>query len=531
VTTALLPPQRTYLDYPVSSSKILEAVPAVERVIRELDEGQFIGPTALLDALWRDSRILSGLQTRVNTLLGLPFTYTPGEENARGQQLADEATKLHGRMFPSQELRPIVERGLMLGICPVEILWDTKAEGRWVPTLKAWETHYLSWDWNERCYMLQTQPVGTEDGRIRLEEGDPKWFLCAPWGLQRGWMRGLLRAMAYPWLITRFSYRDWARYCEVHGAPIKKGIIPSNQPNDAKEGFKRQLATVTSNAVVICDKDENTEVGFDIQLVEAMSQTWESFQGLLRMAEEAITIALLGQNLTTRVADGSRAAAQVHDTVRTDLLRFDAESLSTALKSQPIRYWVQYNFEADEAKARALAPSPSWQVEPPRDEADTAATLKTLAEAFNGMNAAGVAVDKRALLDEFKIPYIGNGEMEPKLPPKPGGPDEEKDEEDEDGTELHAMAQGSRRSKPPWMKGQKYADKLVAHSAEAGKKALEVDVADILALIRAAKTPEELKTSLIEFYAGMSPTKINEILKKTGILGRMDGRHSVVEEL
>jgi phage gp29-like protein len=219
----------------------------------------------------------------------------------------------------------------------------------------------------------------------------------------------------------------------------------------------------------------------------------------------------------------------VHDTVRTDLLRFDAEALSAALKSQPILYWVRYNFEADAAKAEALAPCPSWQVEPPRDEADTANTLKTLGEAFNSLNAAGVAVDKRALLDEFKIPYVGNGEMEPKLPPKPGGPDEEKEDDEKDEKALAALA--ASRGVPGWEKGQKYPDKLVAHGVEAAQRALAVDLGDLLTLVRAAKSPEALKAALVEFYAELSSEDLEGVLRKGAVLARLNGRESVVEEL
>lgn len=492
----------------------------MERILREFEEGQFQGACALVDALWRDTRIVSGMQTRVNTLLGLPLVYEPDIEGAEAQKIADEALKLHGRMFPEESLKLVLERGLLFGIGLGELLWDTKAEGRWLPRLKAWENHYLYWHWEKRAYVMQVQS-GDAAGALglTLEMGDPKWCFFAPWGLQRGWMRGLLRALALPWLVGRFSYRDWARYCETHGAPFKKAKVPSNQQKEVKDDFARQTATANSNSVVVCDVDEAGN-GFDVTLVEAMSQTWDSFQGLLKQAEEAITLALLGQNLTTKVADGSRAAAQVHDTVRMDLLRADAMSLAKALKSQPIQYWVQFNFQSDATKAEQLAPCPSWQTEPPKDESQGATTLKTLADAFNGMRAAGVALDVRAILDEYKIPYTGDATAEPVTPAQPGQQDENQDEE-----------QLSASNAPGWVKGQKYADKLVAHGVDEGQKALGGDVAELLALIRAAKSPQELKASLLEFYADMPVQRLGRIFSQVGILARLDGRQSVVEDL
>ena len=97
-----------------------------------------------------------------------------------------------------------------------------------------------------------------------------------------------------------------------------------------------------------------------MELLEAEAKTWEMFPKQIETANAELSILLVGQNLTSEVQGGSFAAAKIHQNVRDDLVRFDAEALATTLREQVLSWWAEFNF----GDAR-LAPWPNWDTKPP----------------------------------------------------------------------------------------------------------------------------------------------------------------------
>ncbi len=67
-----------------------------------------------------------------------------------------------------------------------------------------------------------------------------------------------------------------------------------------------------------------------------------------------VTLAVLGQNLTTEVSGGSFAAANVHDRVRTDIMRSDARQLAATLNRDLIRPMIDLNLGPQAAYPRLV---------------------------------------------------------------------------------------------------------------------------------------------------------------------------------
>jgi hypothetical protein len=84
---------------------------------------------------------------------------------------------------------------------------------------------------------------------------------------------------------------------------------------------------------------------------------------------------VLGETLTTSVGEsGSRALGEVHNAVRLELTRADADQLSRTLNASLVRWIVELNLPS--------APPPRlwWDVAEPKDLAATAARDRTLRE-------------------------------------------------------------------------------------------------------------------------------------------------------
>ena len=393
------PPRSQQRDLPVSTFNDWDTVGLVRQALSELERGQFRSAAYLVDAMGRDDRISGVLATRVNGLLGLPLEFAAPKPSRRAGRLAKKLEASWPDMADEAQLSQLLRWGLMLGIGIAEVLWATTDDG-WVPRLKVWHPSFLTWRWDTRSYWLSTQ-----DGIVEVPEGGAgKWLLYCPFGYYRGWMEGRVRPLASPWLVRSWARRDWARYSEVHGIPAKKAIVPPTADVEQKGRFTRMLASLGSEPVIECEQGQDGN-RFDYELVEAKANTWEGFQKLIEHADTAIAITLLGQNLTTEVKEGSRAAAQVHDGVRREFQKADAVTLGRALQQYLVKPWARFNFDQE-----PQAPLPSWNTEPVEDGLSRAQTLQALGAALAALKTAQVPMDLVTLLEQFAVPLLAGAQ-------------------------------------------------------------------------------------------------------------------------
>ena len=139
--------------------------------------------------------------------------------------------------------------------------------------------------------------------------------------------------------------------------------------------------------------------GFSLKLLEATAKTWETFAAQIAACDNAAAITLLGQNLTTEVTGGSRAAASVHEDVALVKVRFDEETTSTCVHDQALSWWALYNFGD-----AALAPWPRWATDPSEDLKEAASVIQMLGQGIAQLQQAGIRVDVEKIGARFGVP-------------------------------------------------------------------------------------------------------------------------------
>jgi len=391
------PPRRKATDLPVYTWTEWDSVDRVKAALLSLEQGQFLPAAQLVDAMGRDDRISGVLNTRVNGMLGLPVDVADDKAEKVTRALKDGRSK----MFPKAQARRLLRSGIMLGVGLAENIW-TRTETSWTPRLKVWHPQFVQWRWDTRSFW-----VSTMEGFTEITPGDGHWVMYTPYGDQLGWLDGMVRSLSVPWLIRQWARRDWARYSEVHGLPIRVGIVPNRAKAEDKDRFIEELAQIGSESVIRTPagpKDDGTT--FDVKLLEASSQSWEGFQALLHVTSTDIAVALLGQNLTTEVKEGSRAAAQVHENVRQDVLEADATTIDDCFHEQTVQPWALYNFGDKEA-----APVATYHTDPPENLASRATAMQTLGNALSGFKTVRAPVDVGQVLVDFGIPVVEGAPM------------------------------------------------------------------------------------------------------------------------
>ena len=102
---------------------------------------------------------------------------------------------------------------------------------------------------------------------------------------------------------------------------------------------------------------------------------------------------------------GSYALGGVHNAVRLDLLRADAEQLAATMTRQLVEPMSRFNFGPEVA-----APRWCFEVEPPRDELRDAQTQTARAEVFKRALDLGLQVSRAQAYAELRLQEPTGGE-------------------------------------------------------------------------------------------------------------------------
>jgi phage gp29-like protein len=358
----------------------------VRTSLQDLASGVFDLPSQLHDAIAGDSRVQSALRSRSGGLLGRPIRFKIPErfEDDKRAKKCLRAWENHWpQMAAEPALQHLLETSHSLGFSHAQILWDTGRD-LWKPYLLPWGDRFNWFHWIYRIHVAVTQ-----DGAVPITPGDGHWVQHAPFGSYRGWMRGALRALAQWWLARAYALRDFARYCERHGFPILLWDTPFGADPSAIANGQTQLATIGQESVLqLPGSVDLTKFGkYDLRYLEPADENWQAFKALIEQCNDEITLALLGQNLTSQVKEGSLAAARVHADVRQAILEADARALAKTIYVQIARPFAALNFGDPE-----LAPTVQWDVRPQEDLKQKADTFHAFASGIQALRQAGFAL-------------------------------------------------------------------------------------------------------------------------------------------
>lgn len=367
--------------------------------IQQHEMGQFQLSADLCEVMSRDDRCSAVERTRIQGLLGLELDF----ESAKGgtkrvkDKVAKDAKASWSQMLPPAQAYQWVRWGLYLGIGIGQNVVDTTSiPGKWIPRVRVWHPRFCRWDWTSRSYRLTT-----EQGEIELLPDDPEWCLFLPYGYERGWMGALARNLHLAWNFRQWTIRDWGRWSEVHGQPIKAAIVPEAAEAEDIERFGKEVANL-GNESTIRVRDGGDGRKFDVQFREPVGRAFDSFDLQLAWADRSIGICILGHNLTTEVSGGSFAAARVGDDVRSDIRASDAIVVQDAMRDGILKRWAKWNYGDPE-----LAPYPHFNVEPAKDLKNAADTMTSVATSITALRNAGANPNVEEILEEFAIPNLG----------------------------------------------------------------------------------------------------------------------------
>lgn len=364
---------------------------AVADILRRAAQGDardFI--LAADDIREKDLHYAAVLQTRTLSVSGLPVDLQPWDDSAG----AKKAAALVQDVLREGDLSVLIAHlmdAVAKGYAVAEIVWDTSG-GTWYPRqIIPREAHWFTFDRDSGrlLRLVDGSAEGADIPPYRMVLHQPPVHAGIPL------LGGVARSALWAWVFKSYALRDWARFCELFGQPIRVGKYHQGASPDDVAVLKRAAFELGSDAAAVIPKE------MALELVESGSKAASAdlYHRLIDYLDRQVSKAVLGQTLTTDAgSSGSLAQAKVHEQVRRELLQADARAMAATLMRDLVAPIVRLNLGED-------TPLPTLRllVEDPED-------LSMLAEHVAKLTQAGLPIPQWWVREKFGIPKVADGE-------------------------------------------------------------------------------------------------------------------------
>lgn len=380
-----------------------ERVGSVTGILADLENGQFYSASLLVEQMMRDDRVRALVNTLLMSVLGCERNWTASDAKAKGkkkatakaQRFADELAEGWDEMVAEEELYELVRWALMLGASIMRTPWDMRTGA---VEARTWHPGALWFNLTDNEYYLRHQ-----GGQLVIPRDSLDWQLLTPYSHKYGRLNGMVRSMSMLYLARQWTFRDRARHSEVHGMPIRLGIVPADADKRSKENFRVGLQSIGTETVVIAPQGEEGKK-FGVQLVEAQSNSHQVFSSQLDHLDDCMAILVLGQKMSSKGSTGLGSDANPGDSVRRDIMSWLARVIEK-LCNRLSRRWMEVNYGADQVD---YAPRLCIGVDPPEDGKKRADEMSVLGDVVKKLKAEGL--DVRALLEQAGVPLLSPAE-------------------------------------------------------------------------------------------------------------------------
>ena len=517
---------------PAVESSSAWSIDSVRAALDLHERGDFSRSAQLVEAMGRDDRISSCLNTRLFALAssnGPEFSIQPPEgAGETGDALAKDVSAWWFGALPDATLRQLLSDAVMIGVAFARVEWVMSGKRWTIANVERWRPANIRWDADGRRFMARTDAE-----EVAIDPSDPAWLVIAPGGAEP-WMCGAVRALGFAFVARQWNWRDWARFNERHGLPLLVIKEPPVTDIAQRDAFFLSLKRMGSQGILRLPQSADGVSGYDASMLEAKDAAHATFEAFRMALDVSIAVLLLGQNLTTEVQGGSLAAATAHNRVRGDYLAADAESMSSPLRDGLVIPWCVYNLPGFDP---AQAPWPTWETSAPEDLGTESTTLKTFGEAVTSIRNAGVPLDVLELAQRFRVPLLEGADVadvvQPAAQAAPGQPTTPKDAGGKKTAKALATASGiPLMESSGFVEGQTFVDDVVDnYRADAGRAVRSMLLTELLAAIDGATTYEGVRAAVLKAYAGAaSPEQTRDLVQKALVLCDLAGAASARQD-
>ena len=310
---------------------------------------------------------------------------------------------------------------------------------------------------------------------------------------------GVARSALWAWVFKSYALRDWARFCELFGQPIRVGRYHAHASPDDVAVLKRAAFDLGSDAAAVIPQE------MALELIESGSKSasGELYLSLIHYLDKQVSKAVLGQTMSTD--DGaSLSQARVHNEVRRELVEADARAMAATLTRDLIAPIVRVNCGDD-------VPLPILRL-----VTDDAEDLGALAGHVSALVAAGMPIPQWWVREKFGIP-APEGDEPILQPPTAPAPMAAMKKSFAPACTCAAHAQTEPQTE----------DLQAARLADETAQAWQAIFDRIRALVAQADSLETLQAALLMEYGALPTDELAEIMATAFAAADLAGRFEV----
>lgn len=351
----------------------------------------------LMFAMMRDPVIAHGVETRAETLIQVPVHFEKHPDCP--QWFFDCWVDTWPEILKPSVRQQLAEYRTMLGVGISNVIYAPDRSGRaWMPSNRLLEPANLMWnaDPHDRRYYFNA----VDCGRQPVYDTGERFLLWKRAG-RRPHLAGAELPLAVAWFTKQEALRAWPSHNRSHGKPQRVLKVPADQRESADvRALVAQAQALLAGGVMILPQYRDQLPNFDFDLVEAHTQAYETFERLIQLCDNYITLVLLGATENTQGNSASNSKAMTHDRVTMRKVKADCRSDEESV-NQLARYTAFLN-----KLPPHVAPRLVCEADPPEDQNQAAERSERKSKAGDAMGSLIQKLDAHnAANQDNKIAY------------------------------------------------------------------------------------------------------------------------------
>jgi phage gp29-like protein len=315
-------------------------------ILKEADAGDVFRQAELFEEFEEKWPALQAdLQTRKLAVAGLSWEIQPASPSAEDQKIAaavremlDYIEDFEGALFDALD-------AVAKGFSVQEIFWELVGREVWVKRLK-W-VHQKRFTFYSPEALLEFPRLLTDAQPVAGEELTPFKFVYHRHRARSGAAArgGLSRPLAYVYLFSQLSLKDWAIFNDLYSVPMRVGKYKPGATKPEIDALKQAVFNLGTDAAAVLS--DSTVV----ELLETKNRAGDvpTFKGFIDWAGRMTSKVVLGHTGSSEATPGRLGGENVARQIRQDLLEHDARALQNTLKFQLIWPWVAFQFGKEKA--------------------------------------------------------------------------------------------------------------------------------------------------------------------------------------
>lgn len=422
-----------------------------------------------------DAHLGGCISSRKSGITSLEWEIDRGKSKSRQAKLIED-------VFKNLDLHRIITEmldGVLFGYQPLEVIWQKSGSYILPRDIVGKPPEWF-------CFNSQNQLLFRTREKYEGEAVPERKFLLArnnptyanPYGFPE------LSRCFWPITFKRGGLKFWIMFTEKYGMPYLVGKKPRGTSKEETDAFADMLENMIQDAIAVIPDDSSVE----IKEASGKGASAQIYSQLLEFCKTEVSIAILGQNLTTEVKGGSYAAAQSHMAVRKDIIDNDRKLVESVFNTL-IRWIYEINFSAGDMPVFSMY-----------EEEDVD---KTLAERDEILSRTGIKFTKKYYMREYGF--------------------------NEDDIEIGSSAsqglpQQFAEATAQFTPEQQAIEDLKSAASDKWEDVLSPIIEPILSIINESTTYDEAKAKIMEAFNIMDDSELTELLARALFISDTYGR-------